>query len=369
MRIAFLVKALYAVGNPANGVAIQAQSQAKALTNLGHEVVLLNPWEWHDVRHFDVVQFFFGGLGLAGVEGLANRIEHGVLIFAPILDSNEPNLLFRIAAALGGLHSKLISIQGEYRKQALASDAVVCRSTHEQARVIKGLGIAADRTAIVLNGVQVPENLSNQSGRWDSLRERWDLEDDFLLHVSQYTSHRKNVARLIEAVGPLGHPLVVAGWAQQGAMLRRLHELAAKYPHIRLLGYLGREDLSTLYARCRAFCLPSLHEGTGLAALEAAGYGAKVVVTKNGGPPDYFRSYAFYVDPYNVSSIRKGTVRALQMPRTEELSHHVRTNLTWEKSAKGLLAVYERALARKAAVLAGSRKRSLNAFPDDGGAR
>ena len=63
MKIGFLVKALYALGNPANGVVAQARHQARALARLGHEVTLLNPWEWRAVEDFDVVHFFFGGPG------------------------------------------------------------------------------------------------------------------------------------------------------------------------------------------------------------------------------------------------------------------------------------------------------------------
>jgi glycosyltransferase involved in cell wall biosynthesis len=349
MRIAFLVKALYAVGNPANGIVIQARSQAKALANLGHEVVLLNPWQCQEIRNFDVIQFFAGGLGLAGVEKLSKTIGNGVLIYAPIIDANESNLLYRVAAGLGGIHQKLITVQGEYRKQALASDAVVCRSAHEQERVIKGLGIPRDRTAIVLNGVDNSECPSAHSDVWGSMRERWGLRDEFVLHVSRYTGKRKNVTRLIEAVGPLGHPLVIAGWAEPGAMLERLALLASKYPQISLLGFLSREELLALYAHCRVFCLPSLHEGTGLVALEAAAYGAKIVITRNGGPTDYLISHAYYVDPYSISEIQKATARAWDAPRSDSLQRHVVGNLTWEQSAKSLLTMYEKALARKLA--------------------
>jgi len=347
MKIAFLANALYAVGNPANGIAIQAKCQAKALATLGHEVVLLNPWEWQDILEYDVVQFFFGGLNLSGVESLSKTMSRGVLIFAPILDSNAPVGLYRMAAVLGGLHPKFITRQGEYRKQALASDVVVCRSVNEQDRVIKGLGIAADRTAIVLNGAEVAESQSCHANVWAKMRERWNLRNEFILHVSRYTQERKNVARLIEAVGPLGYPLVIAGSAEAGAMLQRLAHLAKKYPQIKLLGYLTGEELIALYSRCRVFCLPSLHEGTGLAALEAAAYGANVVITEKGGPPDYFRSYAFYVDPYSTRSIRAATAHAWQIPRNEDLRQHVLTHLTWERSAKSLLRTYEMALARK----------------------
>ncbi len=347
MKIGFLVKTLYAVGNPANGVAVQARCQARALSSLGHEVVLLNPWECQDLRQFDVLQFFFGGFGLSGIEKLRTKMGRLALIYAPILDSNEPNHLFRLAAWIGNVHPRLLTAQGEYRKQALASDAVVCRSTYEQQRLIKGLGVPEERTSIVLNGVEVAEKPPGKAALWDRLRAKWGLQEDFVLHVSEYTSQRKNVARLIEAVGPLGYPLVVAGWSEPGSVQQRLGRLAQAFPQVKLLGFLSREERDALYAGCRVFCLPSLHEGTGLVALEAATFGANIVITRNGAPPDYFGSYALYVDPYNVPEIRKATERAWNMPRTNDLRARALTELTWEQSAKGLLATYDRVLRGK----------------------
>ena len=49
--------------------------------------------------------------------------------------------------------------------------------------------------------------------------------------------------------------------------------------------YYGKisEDLIKLYARSKVLCLPSLFEGVGLVALEAACYGAKIAITQIGG--------------------------------------------------------------------------------------
>ena len=347
MKIAFLVKALYALGNPANGVVAQAKNQAQALTELGHEVTLLNPWEWRDAEEFDVVHFFFGGPGLAGVEKLARSNPNRALVFSPILDTNDSNARYRFAAALGGIVPKLYTIQGEYRKQALASDVVICRSRFEQLRVVGGLGVPASRTAIVLNGVSVPEigvSGASPTGRLASIA---DLKEDFVLHVGAYTSERKNAIRLVEAVGPLGIPLIIAGWAQECPILDKLKSLSRRYREVRLLGLLSDGELHALYSRCRVFCLPSLHEGTGLVALEAAAYGANVVVTKNGAPPDYFGPYAEYVDPLNVEDIRQAVDRAWRKPKEGVLRERVVGELTWHHSARALSRVYEQALIKK----------------------
>jgi len=98
--------------------------------------------------------------------------------------------------------------------------------------------------------------------------------------------------------------------------------------------------LQSLYAGCRVFCLPSLHEGTGLVALEAAAHGAGVVITRNGGPPDYFKDLAYYVDPVGVGDIRDTILQAWEKPQGAELRAHVLSSLTWDQSARSLAAAY-----------------------------
>jgi glycosyltransferase involved in cell wall biosynthesis len=347
MLIGFLVQTTIALGNPGNGVVAQARAQAEALQKLGHDVVMLNPWQWRDICHFDVVQFFVGGFGVYGVEEFARRMGRGVLVFAPIIDSIEPNWRYRLAAAGGCLHSKVFTVPGEFRKQARSSDLVICRASFEQKRVIKGLGIARDKTTIALNGVELPVMAEEDLLRSTEIRKDLGVPDEYLLHVSAYTQGRKNVARLIQAVGALGYPLVVAGWAEPGPSREMLDALAARYSNVRLMGFLPRHQLNALYAGCRVFCLPSLCEGTGLVALEAAAHGANIVITQNGGPPDYFKQWADYVDPLDVGGIREAIARAWNRPRTGDLRRHVAEHLTWEDSARALEAIYKKLLSRR----------------------
>lgn len=325
-------------------MAAQARFQAEALEALGHEVARLNPWEWQDPAGFDVVQFFIGGFGLYTVENLSRSVAGGILAFAPIIDSNAPNLLYRLAAAAGNLHPKIFSIPGELRRQALSSDVVICRSTFERERVIKGLGVSAGKVEVVLNGAE-PERSDRRQA--EAVRRRLNLPEEYVLHVGAYTQERKNAVRLAEAVGPLGYPLVIAGFAQPGRTLESLLALARKFGNIRVLGFLDRDSLHGLYAGCRVFCLPSRHEGTGLVALEAAAHGANVVITRNGGPPDYFGPHAEYVDPGSVEQIRNAVRTAWEKPRNTQFREFLSANLTWERSAQALAEAYARCLERK----------------------
>ena len=274
-----------------------------------------------------------------GLQNHHKNNQYPKLVFAPIIDSNEPHYRYRLAARLGTIFPRIFTVPGELHRQAVGSDLVICRSEYEKLRVIRGLGVQPAKVRVVYNGVNPPAPVETAP-----VLARLNLPNEFVLHVSVYTSTRKNVMRLLEAIGPTGIPLVIAGTARQEPILKHIQEISRKFTNIRLLGFLPLEDLSALYGTCKVFCLPSIHEGTGLAALEAAAHGAAVVITQNGGTRDYFSDLAYYVNPVDVTDIRTAVLAAWAAPRTDALRRYVLTNLTWEQSARGLITAYQEIL-------------------------
>jgi glycosyltransferase involved in cell wall biosynthesis len=195
----------------------------------------------------------------------------------------------------------------------------------------------------VRNGAEAAQRL--RAAQRAEVQRRLGLPEAFVLHVSAFTQPRKNVLRLVEAAARLGYPLVIAGNAEPGAVLEELRRREG--PGLRLLGFVDATTKALLYASCRVFCLPSLHEGTGLAALEAGAYGCNVVITRNGGAPDYFGDDADYVNPFDQSDIEKALERAWIRAPGHALRERLRNELTWERSALVLERAYREALIRK----------------------
>ncbi|MEM9347279.1 MAG: glycosyltransferase family 4 protein [Planctomycetota bacterium] len=336
MRIGFILPANYALSGGGQGVRVQALCQAEALRKRGYEVLLMNPWEPFTGEPLDVIQYFQGGFAHFWID---KSIKHRakLSVFAPIIDTNESNRRYRLAARLGNLTGKFFTVPGVFQDQAQSADLVVVRSSHERDRIVQGLGIDPNKVEIVLNGVTPPPSTTDKLAR-----RTLELPDEYILHVSAHTQQRKNVVRMIEAIGPTGKPLVIAGTAVPGPILDRIKALSKQYGNITLLGFLDRDVLESLYAGCRVFCLPSINEGTGLVALEASVHGAGVVITKCGGPPDYFGEHGYLVDPYDVESIRSGLMKAWNEPGGEALCKHVVENLTWEQSAMALAKAYQK---------------------------
>lgn len=331
MNIGILLPATHALDGVSNGVRSAALGQAQGLQRLGHRIVYLEPWNLTPARELDCVHFYQGGFGHFQIE---HKRPHPVrmLSFAPQIDSNEPIARYRLAARLGRMIPRLYSVPRVFQDQCRGSDLVIARSKYDFERIVKGLEIDPAKVAIVLNGIDPPPADATPV----AARNAFNLPADYALHVSRYASYNKNAVALCEAVAPTGLPLYLAGPTEPGPTLDRLKAIASRHSNIVLLDFLPRDLLQSLYAGCKVFCLPSRHEGTGLVALEAAVYGAEVVITNKGGPPDYFLHWGHYCDPDRVESIREAFLRAWNTPRRTDLRDHVLTNLTWDCSARAL---------------------------------
>jgi glycosyltransferase involved in cell wall biosynthesis len=328
LRIGMMLPAHFCFSR-GNGVRQEALFKQRGLAALGHRVELLSPWTPVCEGTLDVVHFFYGGLPLADIAA-ARQVAPRRLVFSTTIDSNQGHLAYRLAALLGSLSGRLRSIQGEFRRQARLADAVVVRSRHERERVVQGLGIDPAKVHLVHLGIDL-------SGI-DARRARAQAREG-IFHLSTFGQPRKNVQRLIAAVGPTGIPLTIAGSCPPGE--RQAVELAAAaYPNIRILGFLSPAERDELYYRSRVFALPSLHEGTGLAALEAAARGCAVVITRNGGPPDYFDGIGRLVDPYSVPELRAAIVAAHRDRAARSPAELVATRFDERVCAQRLVSVY-----------------------------
>jgi len=102
---------------------------------------------------------------------------------------------------------------------------------------------------------------------------------------------KKNHAMLLEAVSKLvpGEREFKLGIVGEGPMKKRLVSLA-KYlgleAHVDFLGYRDAAGVRNLLRRSRIYCIPSLHETFGIAAIEAMSVGLPVVLTRCGGPEE-----------------------------------------------------------------------------------
>jgi glycosyltransferase involved in cell wall biosynthesis len=156
----------------------------------------------------------------------------------------------------------------------------------------------------------------------------------------------KNQAALLYALRDLDVDVTIVGREYDphyAALCRRWAT-----PRTRFISRVPREEVFRIMAGAAVHALPSWQELPGLASIEAATTGARVVVGDRGCEREYFGPEADYADPADPASIRAAVVRALERgPRAlgDALETRLRA-LTWRRHAEATLDAYDRASRR-----------------------
>jgi alpha-1,3-rhamnosyl/mannosyltransferase len=160
---------------------------------------------------------------------------------------------------------------------------------------------------------------------------------------------RKNLSRVFEAyrVGReqklFNWPLVVVGgrgWksASEHEALEHLCDRGwARYLH-----YLDDCTLHDLYAATGLLVFPSLYEGFGLPAVEAAASGSRVLTSSGSAMADCLGDFATLVDPLDVEAIKTGLHESSVTDANQDPPKVVER--TWQEVAIETAAVYRKAL-------------------------
>lgn len=158
---------------------------------------------------------------------------------------------------------------------------------------------------------------------------------------------RKNLSNLIEGalkshLISTDYPLVVVG--QESGRTESLSTTALAAigrGEIVMTGYVPDTTLRWLYENCDVMCFPSIAEGFGLPPIEAAYFGAKVLVSDIPVMRENLHNRAHYVNPLSIESIACGLqkIRDVDALRTPgDFDTH-----TWENVVINIRAAFEQA--------------------------
>jgi glycosyltransferase-like protein len=221
---------------------------------------------------------------------------------------------------------------------------------------------------IVGNGVDVERFAVVDAARVVEWRDRLGAGGPLVLAVGGI-EERKNTLEILRAFGRLrarqpGARLVIAGGAtvlDHGAYRAAFEAVRAALPPdtraaVRELGLVAEEDLPALYRLADVVALPSLHEGFGLAALEALAAGTPVVVSDRAPFTEFLTTdCATFVDPLSTSAIVDGFAAALAVPPARRArSRRVALDHSWARVAARHATAYERIWSHARDALSGS---------------
>ncbi len=301
------------------GIPIQGRFWKEGLESLGHQVYLLNNWDQFDYDSLEYLIILGQGIYMSDIVNSYKRYPNIKIISAPIIDWHKSLLEFKLRCKYLGWHKGgLIKPLHELYEVRNNVDFFLARSEYEKNIISKGLNVDPSKIHIV------PISL-----RFQELPEiDFSQKEDFCLHVSRLRDPGKNVTRLIEAAKKYGFKLKLAG-TLHGKDRKWLDNLISGSNNIEYLGRLSDTELLFWYNKAKVFALPSIIEGVGCVALEAAVYGSEIVLTNIGGPKEYYSGRAVLVNPYSVDSIGKGIEEAFNKKKAQpELREYIIENYT-----------------------------------------
>lgn len=155
---------------------------------------------------------------------------------------------------------------------------------------------------------------------------------------------RKNQLSLIRALKGTGLRLVLIGRASTNQNQYVQECMREADGAVTFIPTLTQAELLHYYREAKVHVLPSWFETTGLSSLEAAAMGCNIVVADKGDVKEYFKDFALYCDPADISSITEAVKKAAKQPVDPLFSEYVLNNYIWEKTAEQTLAAYNTVL-------------------------
>ncbi len=300
MKIAYIMYPGACYMGAGDGSKMQAEIWLKELQRKGHEVDRINPWGHYDWKGYDIIHVFGFGLWNYDIIHWGSGLNPN-FVFSPIIDTNTPMWKYRLASFWGCQRLRLFSQNYALRKLRPDIKLFFARTEYEADYLRRGYDIEDKKIAIV--------PLSYRDDHYDASIQK----ESFCLFAGTMTQPRKNVPRLILAAKKYGFPLKLVGNKGNAKSEASLRTLIGDTPNIEILGFVSDEELASLYNRAKVFALPSLNEGVGLVALEAAIHGCNIVITNLGGPKEYYQnSHVQLVNPYDIDDIGQAIIKSLK---------------------------------------------------------
>lgn len=327
MKIAYIISDNCGI-SPFNGIRVQAQTWAEELIRQGHTVDLISPWLPQKWELYDAIHVFGQYEGTKRVVSAIYKYNKNIY-FSPIIDTIQPIWKYRIIAHLSLSFFRMETLNSIVRKSDEYIKKWIVRSKYEFEYVHNAYGIEKDKIKIVPLSfrLSIPTNSFHR--------------EDFCLHVSKLTDKRKNVLRLLQAAIKYKFKLILVGSISNESDFSEFKKIIDSHESIEYLGRVEDEELIHLYAKAKVFALPSINEGVGMVAVEAAACGCNIVITNIGGPKEYYNGMAAEVNPYSVDDIGKAVVNEMKKPYNKALHDYVIQNFNLNFCVKQLITVYE----------------------------
>lgn len=327
------------------GLRTQIEQTARYLPDYGIDVQFFNQWTAFDPTAYDLVHVFRASTTTHELAMYLANLGMPYVV-SPVLYSRRSFGFVRATLRAERLVRKVfggfMTEWGMSKSIGSKSAAMYPNTTHEARFFAEGMGLPSSKMTVIPNGVEERFAAADAS----LFTSTYGLRD-CILYVGNIGAERKNALGFIRAVEHIPCPAVLIGPIYSNAYAQQCLEEAKRNTNLRILGPIDNASpmLASAYAACRVFALPSHFETPGIAALEAALAGARVVITQHGGTTDYFGTHAHYVNPASTESIANAIRAALDAPPSDALRNRVMQEFLWQRVAEKTATAYRQLFA------------------------
>lgn len=310
------------------GVRLQGIMWHDGLVKLGHDCDLINFWDVNDWGSYDWIIVLAYGEMFPNLMRNLPKVNPNIAV-APIIDPQWSKPLFRFFFKYWGFKKQfgLSSQHHDFYLYGRTAKLYLTRSNQETEFLSDCCDIPIEQIKLVPLSLRF--DVANEMPR----------KENFCFHCSRLRAENKNVPRLITAAKKFGFQLKLAGALHGKEDEKWLKDLIGNSSNIEYVGMISDEELISFYKRCKVFALPSLLEGVGMVALEAAAFGAEIVLTKLGAPKEYWQGHAELVDPYNTDEIGLAVLKCMNKDFSKSnMLEFIRNNYSLEACTKKLIA-------------------------------
>ncbi len=262
------------------------------------------------------------------------------------MPSRQSRLFWKTKVALGRWQADAVATVSDYSRRAIVEQF---RMPAERVHVV---GEASDPVFRVLHKPRLTPRLKSL-GLTESQR--------IIVYVGGFSPH-KNLETLVSVFAKLiGQPsfadvqLVLVGEDKKevfhsyaGTIKSQIQKLGLQ-ERAMFTGYLPDEELIVLLNLAAVSALPSLMEGFGLPAIEAAACGCPVVATKESPLPSLLGEGGLYFDPTRPEELEMALTRVLESDtirqRMGDAGQKAAGYLTWEAAADQMMTLIRKVAA------------------------
>lgn len=288
-----------------------------------------------DIENFDIIHFFKSYNFSLDLIKYLRKIKKPYVVSTIYLPNRvkATKSMYNFLIRLLPLKIKEQTILGQRYEFWKNAEYLFPNTTFEE-KFFNDIGLR--KTKVILNGIS-EKTLNILSEEAFFSQYLYLKNQNYVLNVGRI-EQRKNQYFLVKACKELDIPIVLIGKITDYSYYEKIKDL--NYSKCYILGQiLDKGILNAAYKNCKLFALPSELETPGLSALEALYFNKLLLITENGGTQDYFKDIAYFVNPYDYESIKKGILKLYNSKNENNINSKV-LKFKWEVVVKEYISIY-----------------------------